>query len=506
MKGATKIVDGKVTADERDRFLGVISGASQTFNGRQASLSTPHGPSQQEAVVTAISNSGISPLDVDCIEAYGSGNFLGDAVEVQSLWRGLRGETEQQPLCYLGTKSSIGNQIECGGISSFMRIIYQAQWGHMMPNLHMRQVNPHVELFEEPIMIVTECLAMPFRSCYSGAMAQGHGGTNICCIGWATMDTEKVPPPPRRKQQELMFWPGGGGELEADRMPRRPDTYCIIGTWSRWTQAAQMHPEGEGEYSYVVTLGENRWEQFQIWLDGDPSRVLHPGGPKMPQGSPVLGPDTEVKGGGEAALNGSTPTWVIDGRQQPEARSSLPLAHTGLADAGAVGADAIQAEACQPGDQYRVLLHVTGRWRMVTWERMQTRSAAPVPMGTYYVACSWDDWLLHELQQDPADPSHFTTEVRMTVDFGDFQVIRDQDWSQVFYPDPDPGVGEKVGILGPDERGEGLYWCIAGRAGDKFRIDFRRSFEDGQERRQVHFEHVGHEPLTAAQRWAARFS
>jgi len=499
LRGATKIVDGKVTVDEKDSFLGIVSGVCQTFNGRQASMSTPHGPSQQEALVQAVSNCGISPLDVDCIEAFGSGNFLGDAVEIMALWRGLRGETEQLPLCFTATKSSMGNQIECGGVASFMRIIFSGQWGHVTPNLHLRQVNPHLELFEEPIMIVTECLSLPYRSCYSGAMTQGYGGTNICCMGWATMDSEKVPRPPPRQRQELLFWPGGGGELEADMMPRRSDTYCIAGTWSRWEEVVRMKPEGNGQYSYAVTLGENKWEQFQIWLDGDPNRVLHPGGPKMPQGSPVLGPDTEVTGGGEAALSGSAPTWLVDGRRPPTDGHSLPLALKGLTHAGATEAEAFQEEEGQPGDQYRVVLHVSGRWRMVTWERMNMRSSVPVPTGTYYVACSWDDWELRELQQDPSDPSRFSTEVRMMVDVGEFQVLRNRDWNQVFYPNP---YTETNDVLGPDDGGEGRTWCIDGRAGDRFSIEFRRSFKDGQEQRQVYFEHRGNEPLSIAERWA----
>jgi len=504
IKGSTKIVDGKLMKEEKDTFLGVVPGACQTFNGRQASMNTPHGPSQQEALVTAISNCGISPLDVDCVEAYGSGNFLGDAVEVQALWRGLRGESERQPLCLLGTKSSNGNQIECSGVSSFLRVMYQAQWGMMMPNLHMRQVNPHLDLFEEPIMVVNECITMPFRSAYSAAMAQGHGGTNICVMCWATMDGGKVPPPPRLKQRELMYWPGGGGELEPDSMPKRRDTYCIAGTWSRWKQAAQMTPEAEGEYAFVVTLGENRWEQFQIWLDGDPGRVLHPGGPKMPQGSPVMGPDTEVRGGGEAALSGSAPTWAIDGRRPADAGASLPLAYRGLTDTGE--ATSSQTQAGWPGDQYRVALQVAGKWRNVVWEKLPTRSAVPVPTGTYHVVCSWEDWAPRKLQPDQDEPGRYTAEVRMPVDVGDFQILRDEDWSQVFYPDPEARIGEAASVQGPDERGEGLFWCISGRAGDRFRIEFRRSFEDDQEQRQVHFERIGHEPLTAAERWAARAS
>jgi len=31
----------------------------------------------------------------------------------------------------------------------------------------------------------------------------------------------------------------------------------------------------DGLYGYVIILGENRWEEFQIWLDGDPKKAFN---------------------------------------------------------------------------------------------------------------------------------------------------------------------------------------------------------------------------------------
>ena len=65
-----------------------------------------------------------------------------------------------------------------------------------------------------------------------------------------------------------------------------------------------MEDEGDGVYGYTVTLGDNCWELFQIWLDGDETQVLHPGQPKAPKGAAVEGPD---------AVGGAS-HWLIDGR------------------------------------------------------------------------------------------------------------------------------------------------------------------------------------------------
>ncbi|CAE7496891.1 ppsA, partial [Symbiodinium pilosum] len=75
---------------------------------------------------------------------------------------------------------------------------------------------------------------------------------------------------------------------------------------SQWQQAEPMEPEGNGTYTYVVVLGETRFEQFQIWLDGESHRVLHPGHAKGFKDTTVFGPDSMGHGC----------NWVIDGRQE----------------------------------------------------------------------------------------------------------------------------------------------------------------------------------------------
>jgi len=58
-----------------------------------------------------------------------------------------------------------------------------------------------------------------------------------------------------------------------------------------WQNPEPMENEGDNTFSSIITLGENRWEAFQIYLDSSPAFVLHPGEPKALKGSQVLGPD-----------------------------------------------------------------------------------------------------------------------------------------------------------------------------------------------------------------------
>merc|ERR1711957_1022819 len=71
--------------------------------------------------------------------------------------------------------------------------------------------------------------------------------------------------------QDLCYWPGGGGKLQADS--KVAIGYFISGSWNGWNPV-EMERGGNGLFTHTVSIGENRYEEFQIWLDGDPSRAL----------------------------------------------------------------------------------------------------------------------------------------------------------------------------------------------------------------------------------------
>jgi len=488
-------VDGDYVTNEEDPLVGAIAGAMMNNNGRGASLSSPSGPAEQEAVAEAVRNASISAFDVDAVEAHGAGAFLADAIEVGSLLRAHRSEDQREPLALLAVKSSMANQLETSGITSFLKTLYSTQWGVMTPSLHLKTANPHLDAFEQPCAFATDSLEYRMQSAFCGVMSRGLGGSNVYLLAWGQVNHDKVPPPRAPTLRDtLTFWPGGGGALASEQRPAR--AYTIVGSWSQWAEPATMEPEGDGLYSYTVQLGENRWEQFQIWLDGDASRALHPGEPRMPQGWPVRGPGLELEGGVEALRSGTAPTWIIDGRGGLAGYERRPGALLSLTEQPGEGAEALvdaesltlgTTEAGQPGDQYRVLLQVTGKWRMVTWEKLPAlEQALPplVPPGTYYLAGSWSDWALEEMHSDPSSPGLFTAEVRLPAEgIGDFQVVRDRDWSQVFYPNPDAAMEEPDSVLGPDDLGFDLAWRMEGAPGDTFQVRFQRTHEAGVESR-----------------------
>merc|ERR1711974_305196 len=71
-------------ADEAGR-LAVLAGSNANCDGRSASLTAPHGPSQQECLKHSLREAQISPHEVQISECHGTGTSLGDPIEVHAV-------------------------------------------------------------------------------------------------------------------------------------------------------------------------------------------------------------------------------------------------------------------------------------------------------------------------------------------------------------------------------------------------------------------------------------
>merc|ERR1719253_1582046 len=128
-----------------------------------------------------------------------------------------------------------------------------------------------------------------------------------------------------------------------------------------------MKPGGPGRFNFTLTLGESRWEEFQIWLDGDEKRRLYPGAsPGM-----VLGPDEDAEG-----------TWVINGHPYGilagETGQIADHANAGDSESTNVDADShsmlakpeemiVTPDTGEAGARYIVTLKIAGKYRTVDW-------------------------------------------------------------------------------------------------------------------------------------------
>merc|ERR1712061_940346 len=101
-----------------------------------------------------------------------------------------------------------------------------------------------------------------------------------------------------------------GDSLDETDEDLDPDiTVCVCGSWSGWTKMEPMGRLGAGSYIAAMQLGEGRYEQFYICLNGNRGEKnfnIYPTVNNATERIWIDGPD--------ANRNGRK--WLIDGRDE----------------------------------------------------------------------------------------------------------------------------------------------------------------------------------------------
>ena len=169
-----------------DRIWGMIQGSAVNYNGTGAGLTMPNGPAQQQVMEDALARSGVTPSDVDYVEANGVGSALGDPIEVQATAAVYgNGREEERPLLVGTVKSNIGHLESAAGIAGLIKVILSMRCGIIPKQLHFETPNPHVNWNELPVRIASQSTDWPSKrnqTARAGVSAFGFSGTNAHVI------------------------------------------------------------------------------------------------------------------------------------------------------------------------------------------------------------------------------------------------------------------------------------------------------------------------------------
>nr|AQW44888.1 polyketide synthase [Corallococcus coralloides] len=186
-----------------DEVLAVIRGSAVNHDGPSSALTVPNGAAQQQVLRAALENAGVAPGDVDYIEAHGTGTSLGDPIEIRALSSVLgEGRTPEQRLLIGSVKTNIGHLEAAAGIAGLLKVVLAHRHGVIPPHLHLKQLNPHIELNGFPLDITTQPTRWPARKRprIAGVSAFGLSGTNAHIV------IEEAPAPgPTVAQAERAF-------------------------------------------------------------------------------------------------------------------------------------------------------------------------------------------------------------------------------------------------------------------------------------------------------------
>jgi len=179
-----------------DCIWGVIRGSAVNQNGASAGPTVPNGRAQERVIDEALSRAGVSPFQVDYLEAHGAGSKLGDTIEVQAAAAVYgRGRKADQPLLIGSVKTNIGHLEPAAGVAGLIKTVLAMKRGVIPKQLHFDDPNPNVDWERLPVRVTSEAAAWPVgrnRPPLAAVSAFGISGTNAHVVveGYGGPDEE----------------------------------------------------------------------------------------------------------------------------------------------------------------------------------------------------------------------------------------------------------------------------------------------------------------------------
>jgi len=164
--------------------LAMLVGTCVNQDGRSASMTAPHGPSQQEVIRACMREAGLDASMVTIAECHGTGTSLGDPIEIGSLRGTMKVGRGERALLVTSAKSNAGHLEAGAGMLGIIKCILMLRGSTGCPNCHLGSFNPHLDLEGFPILMETEHTDFAANSGLTGVSSFGFGGTNARADVW----------------------------------------------------------------------------------------------------------------------------------------------------------------------------------------------------------------------------------------------------------------------------------------------------------------------------------
>lgn len=141
--GALMLIETEESAKARGaNILARIMGASITSDGFHMVAPDPNGTRAGQAITRAIEFAGLTPRDIDHINAHATGTQVGDLAEGQAINNALRGH---KPAVY-APKSALGHSVGAVGAVESILTVLALRDQVVPPTLNLENLDPEIDL------------------------------------------------------------------------------------------------------------------------------------------------------------------------------------------------------------------------------------------------------------------------------------------------------------------------------------------------------------------------
>jgi len=165
-----------------DEIYAQILGSAVRQDGRSNGLMAPRGCAQEAVIASACANAGVTPGELDSIEAHGTGTALGDVIESMALGNTVGRRVPGRDPCVIGSvKSNIGHLESAAGVAGLIKMALCLQNATYVPSLHFETPNRAVAFGMLNLEVAVKTTAWPRAGerRMAGVSSFGFGGTNV---------------------------------------------------------------------------------------------------------------------------------------------------------------------------------------------------------------------------------------------------------------------------------------------------------------------------------------
>ncbi|HEX8065556.1 MAG TPA: type I polyketide synthase [Thermoleophilaceae bacterium] len=186
-EGAGAVVLKPVSAarEDGDRVIAVVRGSGVNSDGRTNGITAPSRRAQESLLRQVYERAGVSPGDVQYVEAQGTGNRLADAIEAEALGAAIGAGRKLDSVCAVGSvKTNVGHLEAAAGVASLIKVALAMQHRTIPASLNFEEPNPAIRFDVLPLAVQSRTGPWPDggRSMLAGVSAFGFGGTNAHAV------------------------------------------------------------------------------------------------------------------------------------------------------------------------------------------------------------------------------------------------------------------------------------------------------------------------------------